>query len=81
MAGENTATFAAGNAAVITPSDTTNIAPTRAIYVGAQGNLAVRMIAGNTLTFTGCPAGLLLPIQCDRVMATNTTATGIVAVW
>jgi hypothetical protein len=81
MAGENPATFAAGNAAAITPNDTTNIAPTRAIYVGVQGNLAVRMISGQSVTFTACPAGLLLPVQVDRVLATGTTASSITAVW
>jgi hypothetical protein len=81
MAGENPATFAAGNAAAITKNDTTNIAPTRAIYIGGQGDLAVRMIAGNNVTFFACPAGLLLPVQVDRVLATGTTATNITAVW
>jgi hypothetical protein len=39
------------------------------------------MIAGNNVTFFACPAGLLLPVQVDRVLATGTTATNITAVW
>jgi hypothetical protein len=59
----------------ITPSDTTVLTDVRGIWVGAPGNLAVRMIAdGSTLVFVGIPAGTLLPVQVDKVMATNTTA-------
>jgi hypothetical protein len=48
----------------------------RALYVGGAGDVAVRMVAdGAVLTLKGVPGGTLLPIQVDRVMATNTTAT------
>jgi hypothetical protein len=39
------------------------------------------MISGQSVTFTACPAGLLLPVQVDRVLATGTTASSITAVW
>jgi hypothetical protein len=59
----------------VTPSDTTVLTDVRALWVGAAGNVAVRMIAdGSTLVFAGVPAGTLLPVQVDKVMATNTTA-------
>jgi hypothetical protein len=62
----------------ITPSDTTALSEVRALYVAGQGDVAVRMVAdGSVLNFKGVPGGTLLPIQVDRVMATNTTATFI----
>jgi hypothetical protein len=45
-----------------------------AIYVGGAGNLTVRCIDGNTVTFTAPPVGSIIPVACDRVMAA-TTAT------
>jgi hypothetical protein len=61
-------------AAAITPSDTA--AQTyRAIYVGGAGNVAVQTTGGNTVTFTAPPVGTILPIEVQKVMATNTTAT------
>ena len=72
----------AGDAVAVTKSDTTVLVHTRALFVGGAGNVAVRMAHGqNTVTFTGVPAGALLPISVDKVMETNTTATNIVAVW
>jgi hypothetical protein len=39
------------------------------------------MALGTTLTFTGVQAGSILPIQVKRVYSTDTTATGIVALY
>jgi hypothetical protein len=60
----------------IVPSDTTVLSPTRAIYVGGAGALAVIM-NGDTVavTFSAVPAGTYLDISVTKVMATNTTAT------
>lgn len=69
-------------AITITPADGSDIANvSRAIWVGGAGNLAV-ILAGDTsaVTFTGVPAGTLLPLRVKRVMSTNTTATSIVAI-
>jgi hypothetical protein len=72
----------ASNAVAVTPNDSTDLTYTcRALFVGGAGNLAVVMAGGQTITFTGVTAGALLPIRASRVMATNTTATSIVAVW
>lgn len=61
-------------AAAITPSD--SAAQTyRAIYVGGAGNVAVQTTGGNTVTFTAPPVGTILPVEVQKVMATNTTAT------
>lgn len=69
-------------AVAVTPSDTVAITPnpTRALYVGGGGNLAV-LIGANTVTFSGVQAGSILPICVTRVNATNTTATNIVALY
>jgi hypothetical protein len=63
----------------VTPSDVTILNPTRALYIGTTGNLTVRMYGSqNNVTFTTVPVGIF-PIQVDRVLATGTTATNIVA--
>lgn len=55
--------------------------PTRGVYVGGAGNLAVKMAGGTTLTFTGVAAGTILPIRVDQIRSTSTTATAIVALY
>lgn len=62
------------SAAAVTPSDTTQVA-FRALYVGGAGNVAVQTVGGNTVTFTAPPVGTILPIEVQKVMSTNTTAT------
>ncbi len=70
------------SAAEITPSDAVDLAfATRAIYVGGAGNLKVRMLDGSQITFTNVQAGAQYAMRVDRVLATGTTATGIVALW
>lgn len=68
------------SAFAITPSDTVDLTyPTRAIYVGVGGNLAVIMGDDSTaITFLGVVTGGFYPIAVDRVMATNTTATNLI---
>ncbi|MCM3130946.1 hypothetical protein ACFQ3J_00400 [Paenibacillus provencensis] len=71
----------------VTPSDTLNIALptgmsfTKGIYVAGSGNLRVIMSDGTDVTFTSIAGGMIHPISAIRVMATGTTATGIVAVY
>jgi hypothetical protein len=64
----------------VTPSDTT-LVNCRALWVGGTGALAVATQSGTAITLSAVPAGTLIPIALDqgRVMATNTTATLIVA--
>lgn len=70
------------HAASITPNDNADLATQcRAIYVGAVGNVAVIMAGGESVTFNSVPAGTILPIVCNRVMSTGTTATQLVAIW
>jgi len=64
----------------ITKNDTTVFpSPTRYIYVGGAGDLAV-LLSGDTVpvTLSAVPAGTVLPLCATKVMATNTTATLIV---
>jgi hypothetical protein len=64
----------------ITPSDSTNLSPpTRYLYVGGAGDLAVKALDDTAaVTLKAVPVGTLIPVRAVRVMATNTTATNIV---
>jgi hypothetical protein len=66
------------DAVAVTKSDSTVYDPPLAgLFIGGAGNVAVVTEKGNTVTFTGCIAGQILPITCTKVMSTNTTATNI----
>lgn len=87
MAGSTTAyrtanaTVSSYDARAVTTSDTTNIPPTRGLYIGSAGNVVVDMAYGTTITFVGVQGGTVLPVQVTRIYATNTTATNIVALY
>lgn len=58
----------------ISTDDTAVISPVlRGLYVGAAGNVKVRMLDGSTPTFIAVAAGSVLPIQIDMVFTTGTT--------
>ena len=66
-------------AVAITPSDTVAISiAARAIYVGGTGDIAAVMADGSEVTFVAVPVGIF-PIQVQRIDATNTTATDMIA--
>lgn len=69
------------NLATVTPSDSADIAVTKAIMIGATGTLAVITDDGTTLTITGLAVGVFHPIAVRRVLSTGTTATSIVAAY
>ena len=70
------------SAASVTPHNTNELSyVTRAVYVGATGNVAVTMQDGGDVTFVGVPAGTTIPIRVTIVKATGTTATSIIALW
>lgn len=77
----------AENAAVITKSDTVNLlVPSRFIIVGVSGNISVEMVgigttSPNPTVIIPVVAGVVYPIRCNRINSTNTTATGLVALW
>ena len=63
----------------ITPHDTDALSETtRALYVGGAGNVALKLSNGVTVTFTGLAASFVLPVRATHVLATGTTATGLV---
>ncbi|OQP84641.1 hypothetical protein BTR14_18620 [Rhizobium rhizosphaerae] len=63
----------------ITPSDSAALPEiTRAVYVGVSGALALRLSEGQTVTLANVPAGSILPLRADLVLATGTTAGGLV---
>lgn len=69
-------------AAAVTKSDDTVLSATRALYVGGSGDVAVIMVDDTTaVTFSAVPAGTILPLRVTKVMATNTSAANIVALW
>jgi hypothetical protein len=67
------ATVSARRAAAVTFSDSTEIEATRALYIGASGNVAILLVDGGTVTFQGLNAGTILPVQAVRVLSTGTT--------
>lgn len=82
-------TSPAYDGAAITPNDSTDLTASRfrALWVGGAGNVAIIFYndatnsgAGTAVTISGVAAGTLLPFAVRKVMATNTTATGIVGV-
>ena len=50
------------------------------LYIGVSGNLRVQTSGGDIVTFTNMPIGFV-PVQVIQVLATGTTASGIIALW
>jgi hypothetical protein len=65
----------------ITPDDNTDLtAVIRAINVDTAGTVAVLTTRNTSLTLY-VAAGIVFPIMAKRVLATGTTATGIVGLY
>ena len=76
----------ARRAAVVSPNDTlTDLGPVRGLYVGGTGGDISIQLKGNTSTvvFPDVPAGTVLPVRAQYVLATGTTveANGIIALY
>jgi hypothetical protein len=72
----------AKNAATVTPNDGADLPnASRALYIGSTGNIKVDMVGGQTVTFSGLPTGMMLPIRVTRVYSTGTTASSIIALY
>ena len=67
----------------VTASDSVDLSngPTKALYVTVGGNISVNLAGGGTAVLISVVAGQILPIAVTRVLATSTTATGIVALY
>jgi hypothetical protein len=65
----------------VTPSDSAPLPiASKALYVGGAGSIAIIAVNDTApVTLAGVPAGSVLRIRATQVMATNTTASGIVA--
>ena len=75
-------TSPAEHALAIQPDDAGDLPQvTRALYVGGSGDVAVTMRGGETVSFAAVSAGTLLPVRVSRVLASGTTATGILGLW
>jgi hypothetical protein len=70
-----------GDAASITPSDSTNLATPSIVFVGGTGNVTVRTAQGSDVLFFAVPGGAVLPVQVIRVFATGTTASNLVRIF
>ncbi|TFL17132.1 spike base protein, RCAP_Rcc01079 family [Jannaschia formosa] len=67
------------HAVAVTPDDAADLAvPCRALNVAQSGFVRVTTLGGDTVVLF-VNAGGLLPVRVARVWATDTTATGIVA--
>tara|TARA_R110000796_G_scaffold168337_1_gene285268 strand:- start:5255 stop:5512 length:258 start_codon:yes stop_codon:yes gene_type:complete len=78
----------AGRAAIVAPSDTNQIPSVTggtnngcALYIGLPGNIRVKTVGGDDVTFTGVYAGQFFPVNVLQVYNTGTTAGEIVALW
>jgi len=70
----------ARHAAAVSPSDANDL-PTasKRLWIGGTGAVALVTVGGDTVTYTGVPAGTYLQVRAARVKATGTSATNIVA--
>lgn len=69
------------NFAPVVPSDAADLpSPCQGIMVTVAGNVVCRNLAGQDITIP-VPVGVILPISTRRILATGTTATGIIAFW
>ncbi len=70
----------ASHAAAVTPSDSVALTyASKRLWVGGAGNVTLITVGGETVTYTGVPAGSYLRVRANQVKATGTTATNIVA--
>jgi hypothetical protein len=67
----------------VTASDSSqlSVSPCRAIYIGTGGNLQIKDAAGTILLFKNLGSGAILPVRATYIMATNTTAADIIALY
>jgi len=72
----------AGGLLSVVPSDTVDLdVVTRAIMVATEGDVTVIMQDGTTGTIPALQPGVPYPLRISRVLATGTTATGIVGLY
>lgn len=74
-------TWPATELVAVTKSDSTELTDAaRLIYTGTGGDIAVQTTGGTTVTFKNVPAGGTIgPFFVKKVMATNTSASELIA--
>lgn len=81
---EESATSPPAHVALVTPSDSADLANvTRGVSFAGAGALKVTTYGGETVVIpSGALAvGVIHPLKVSRIHSTSTTATGIVAYW
>lgn len=69
-------------AVAIVPSDSVDLAEPMTVIAGTAGAVAVIPASGGaSVVFAGIQAGQAVPVLASRVLATGTTATGLVGVY
>jgi hypothetical protein len=69
------------DAVAVTPNDTTDLAARpRSLWIGGDGDIAVQMKGSDTVVVFKNTFGLM-PIRPDRILASGTTATDILALY
>ena len=71
------------------PSDTVDVpigpggtnTPCIGVWVQGAGNVAVQLTAGGTATLTGLAAGQITDCGIKRILATGTTAVGVIPLY
>jgi len=72
----------AGQAFTVTPNNSADLASvTSALYVGFTGSVSL-ICSGDTsaVVFSNVAGGSILPLRVKRVLATDTTASGLVGI-
>jgi len=77
----DTTDFPAKSLRAVTPHDTDELPfVAKALYIGTGGNVAIIAQEDDTaVTMTNVAAGSIVPVRAKIVLATGTTASGIVA--
>lgn len=78
--GGNIAPAIKGRAITLSNDSADNFALCDSIFVGTAGNIVVVEVDGTTTTYTNVPVGVF-PVRAVRVNSTNTTASGLVAMY
>lgn len=69
--------------APVTPSDSNDLSggrPSVGVWVGTAGNVSM-VVGGVTVLFQNIPAGGWIPAAPSRILATGTTAGGLIALY
>ena len=70
------------SAITVSPSNTVNLKHPSVVYCGGAGNIKVTSATNSgTVTFNNVQAGEWLRLVVNKVWASDTTCSGIIATW